>query len=290
MGALRGAHARKLPPAGMSNRPRERGPQHEHRPATGTSMNDAFRHLPELCDRIVGAEVSGLRITDEMLAAWDVQALARGLGRAWRVSDGALDASRRATLSGIADSQDLWVFAYGSLMWDPGFHFAEVRRASLPDYQRRFTHTTTIGRGSPEHPGLVLSLEPGAGRCDGLAFRIERAIIERESRIIWRREMILGGYQPRILPVSTPQGTVDALALISDPADERGAPEMPLHEVATVIIHACGNRGTNLDYLRQVVEQLDRLCVTDDYVRRLACLAGIGPRGGCPTTPAGCGN
>lgn len=253
-------------------------------------MHDAFRHLPELCGRIVGADESGLRITDEMLTAWDVQALARGLGADWRVSDEALEASRRATLSGIAESQDLWVFAYGSLMWDPGFHFAEVRRASLPDYQRRFTHQTTIGRGSPEHPGLVLSLEPGAGRCDGLAFRIERAILERESRIIWRREMLLGGYRAGILPVSTPQGPVEALALLSDPADDRGASELPLQEVATVITHACGNRGTNLDYLRQVVEQLERLCVTDDYVRRLACLAGIGPRVESLSTPAGCGN
>ncbi|MBD5800955.1 ChaC-like protein [Azoarcus sp. Aa7] len=249
-------------------------------------MNDAFRHLPELHGGIIGAEESGLRISDDMLAAWDVQAQARGLGANWRVSDEALEASRRATLSGIAESQDLWIFAYGSLMWDPGFHFAEVRRASLPGYQRRFTHKTTIGRGSPDHPGLVLSLEPRAGRCDGLAFRIERPILERESLIFWRREMILGGYQPRILPVSTPQGTLDALVLVSDPADENGASEMPLDEVANVIMHACGNRGTNLDYLRQVVEQLDRLCVTDDYVRRLACLVGIGPRSGCAATPA----
>ena len=249
-------------------------------------MNDAFRYLPELHGRIIGAEASGLRISDEMLAAWDVQAHARGLGANWRMSDDALEASRRATLSCIAESQDLWIFAYGSLMWDPGFHFAEVRRASLPGYERRFTHKTTIGRGSPEHPGLVLSLEPRAGRCDGLAFRIERSLLERESLIFWRREMILGGYQPCILPVSTPQGALDALVLVSDPADENGAAEMPLDAVANVIMHACGNRGTNLDYLRQVVVQLDRLCVTDDYVRRLACLVGIGPHTGCAATPA----
>lgn len=249
-------------------------------------MNDAFRYLPELHGKIIGAEDSGLRISDEMLAAWDFQAHARGLGANWRASDDALEASRRATLSCIAASQDLWIFAYGSLMWDPGFHFAEVRRASLPGYQRRFTHKTTIGRGSPEQPGLVLSLEPRAGRCDGLAFRIKRALLERESLIFWRREMILGGYQPSILPVSTPQGVLDALVLVSDPADENGVAEMPLDTVANVIMHACGNRGTNLDYLRQVVEQLDRLSVTDDYVRRLACLVGIGPRTGCATPPA----
>ncbi|NMG45290.1 gamma-glutamylcyclotransferase [Aromatoleum toluvorans] len=240
-------------------------------------MHDAFRHVPELRGSIIGAEDSGLRITDEMLAAWDAQAQTRGLGADWRRSDDALDASRRAVLSGVADSQDLWIFAYGSLMWDPGLHFVEVRRASLPGYQRRFTHKTTIGRGSPEHPGLVLSLEPQEGRCEGLAFRIERAVLERESLVIWRREMILGGYQARILSVATPQGPVDALAFVSDPAEARGASNMPLHEVAAVIAHACGNRGSNLEYLRQVVSQLDRLRVTDDYVSRLACLVGVCP-------------
>ncbi|AYH42378.1 gamma-glutamylcyclotransferase [Azoarcus sp. DN11] len=235
--------------------------------------DDAFRHVPELRDSIIRAEDSGLRVTGAMLAAWDAQARTRGLGADWRRSDEALEASRRATLAGVADSQDLWIFAYGSLMWDPGVHFVEVRRASLAGYQRRFTHKTTIGRGSPEHPGLVLSLEPQAGQCDGVAFRIERPLVERESLFFWRREMILYGYQPRILSVATPQGPVDALTLVSDPADDP-ASNLPLQQVAAVIAHACGNRGSNLDYLRQVVAQLERLRVTDDYVTNLACLVG----------------
>lgn len=251
---------------------------------TKISMSDAFRHLPELCGRIIRAEESGLRISDETLAAWDEQAHAGGLGADWRVSDDALEASRRAALACIGHAQELWVFAYGSLMWDPCFHFTEVRRASLEGYGRRFTHKTSIGRGTPERPGLVLSLEPQTGHCDGLAFRIDGAILEQESRVLWRREMILGGYQARMLPTSTPQGEIDALVLVSQPVDGHATPELPLHEVAAVIAHACGNRGTNLDYLRQVVEQLDRLQVTDDYVRRLADLVGIGSRTGCRST------
>lgn len=244
-------------------------------------MNDAFRHLPELYGRIIPAAESGLRVSDEMLDAWDAQALAGGLGGDWRLSNEAIEASRRATLSTMAPSQDLWIFAYGSLMWDPGFHFAELRRATLQGYQRRFAHETTIGRGSPKQPGLVLSLEAQAGHCEGLAFRIEHSILEQESLIFWRREMILGGYQPRILPVSTPQGELQALALVSEPVRNCAALRRSLPEVAAVISQARGHLGSNLDYLRQVVEQLDHLQVNDDYISGLARLVGIGTSSGC---------
>lgn len=64
----------------------------------------------------------------------------------------------RSVLLDLISTQDLWIYPYGSLMWDPGFHFAEVRRADLNGYQRRFTFKATVGRGSPEHPCLMLSL------------------------------------------------------------------------------------------------------------------------------------
>ncbi len=130
----------------------------------------AFRHLPELCGKIVPAEVSRLRATDDVFASWDAQALALGLGVHWRCCDEWLEASRRALLDCLDGQQDLWIFAYGSLMWDPALHFTELRRARLPAYQRRFSYLTTIGRGNAEQAGLVLSLEA--------LFRESQALIE----------------------------------------------------------------------------------------------------------------
>ena len=135
---------------------------------------DAFRHLPALRERITPAQASELRVTPELLAAWDERARQLGRPADWRLSDQELDASHRAMLGGLGDGMDLWIYSYGSLMWDPGFHFDEVRLADLQGHRRRFLFRTTLGRGSPEQPGLMLSLEPGPGLCRGLVFRIPR--------------------------------------------------------------------------------------------------------------------
>lgn len=233
---------------------------------------DAFRHIPELNGKILLADDSALRATDEVLATWDAQARLHGLGHDWRWSDDALEASRVQVLKTINGYQDLWIFAYGSLLWDPGFHFDEVRRATLEGHQRQFNYKTTIGRGTPDQPGLVLSVEPQAGRCQGLVFRIDASIADQESRLFWRREMIFGGYQPNFLPIRTPQGSVDALVLVSNPGHPSHAGDMNLQETAAVIASARGTHGRNLDYLRKLVDQLSRLGIQDDYVQRLMCL------------------
>ena len=84
-------------------------------------------------------------------------------------------ASKRATEDRScpppADGKDLWVFAYGSLIWDPGFPFEEARPALLRGYHRAFCLYSTRYRGTPERPGLVLGLDRG-GACRGVAFRV----------------------------------------------------------------------------------------------------------------------
>ena len=242
----------------------------------------AFRHLPELHGKIVPAEASRLRATDEVLAGWDAQALELGLGAQWRCSDEWLEASRRALLGRLDGRQDLWIFAYGSLMWDPALHFKELRRARLAAYQRRFSYLTTIGRGNAEQAGLVLSLEAQPGHCEGLAFCIDASLVEQESLLFWRREMIVGGYQPRLLPISTPQGELLALTLVSNPGHASHAGDLSLEQEAAIIRRAQGSHGTNRDYLEQLVDQLDRLGIVDGYVQRLSRLIG----GREPTQPA----
>ena len=79
-------------------------------------------------------------------------------------------ARKRAAFLAQRNDQDLWIFAYGSLIWDPAFYFEEVRVAKAPGYQRSFCLRSEIGRGSPEKPGLMVALDHGS-ECQGLAFR-----------------------------------------------------------------------------------------------------------------------
>ncbi len=228
---------------------------------------DAFVHLPALRERITHPDASELRVTPERMAAWDARALALGRAADWRQSDQQLEESHHAMLGGAGE--DLWIYAYGSLMWDPGFHFAEVRRADLQRHQRRFLFRTELGRGSPEHPGLMLSLEPGEGTCSGLAFRIPRALRPVESPCLWRREMIRGSYRPALLDVHTPQGKVVALVFAANPAHPDHVGELPLHETAAIIAKAAGFLGSNRQYLDQLASQLQGLDIEDGYVTRL---------------------
>lgn len=231
--------------------------------------SDAFAHLPQLRDRVTPPERSALRATAELLASWDRQARESGYPSNWRLSDEELEDSRRAALAHVDPGSDLWIFAYGALMWDPSIHFTEVRLAELAGYQRRFSHQVTIGRGTQERPALMLSLEQGAGSCQGLAFRVASQVVDVESAIVWRREMLWNDYRPQLLPVSTPQGTLTALVLCANPSHPNHVGELPLEEVAATIATASGVIGTNRQYFESVVAQLENLGIDDAYVQRL---------------------
>lgn len=230
---------------------------------------DAFTHLPDLRDRVTHPGKSQLRLTPEMFAMLESRARAAGLPANWRLSDEAIEASRLALLGDHRDGDDLWIYSYGSLMWDPGFHFTEVRLADAEGFQRRFTLKINLGRGSSEHPALMLSLEKQAGCCRGLAFRIAADAVHAETSILWRREMIRGGYAPALVPMTTPQGPITALAFVSNTTHPSYVGELPLAETAVTIATGKGVLGTNREYLVQLATQLEVLGIDDPYVIEL---------------------
>ena len=238
---------------------------------------DAFIHLPELRTRVTHPEKSRLRLTPEMFAMWEQRVRAAGWPAGWRLPDEAIEASRLAVLGDHREGCDLWIYSYGSLMWDPGFHFAEVRLADVEGYQRRFTLKISLGRGSRDFPALMLSLESGEGCCRGLAFRIAASSVHAETAILWRREMLRGGYAPAVVPMTTPQGPIDALAFVSNPSHPSYVGELPFAETASLIASGKGILGTNREYLVQLAMQLDALGIEDPYVAHLHAEIGVTP-------------
>jgi len=234
-----------------------------------TLTTDAFEHVPALRGKLTPAEHSGLRATWELIALWDERARARGLPPDWRLSNEELESTRQAMLGEHLAGRDLWVYGYGSLMWDPGFHFVEVRLAELQGHRRRFCYRSTLGRGSRERPALMLALQRGSGSCTGLAFRVAAPQVDAESAALWRREMLRGGYSPALLPVATPQGEVTALAMTANTAHADYVGELALEDTAAMIAGASGMLGSNRDYLEQLAAQLETLGIDDPYVQRL---------------------
>ena len=202
----------------------------------------------------------------------DEQARAEGWPPGWRMEHDDREANRQAVLAGRMD-RDLWVFAYGSLIWDPAVHVEEYRYGTLPGWRRRFCMLLEGGRASHDRPGLMAALDQG-GHCDGVVFRIAAPLVDRETEFMWRREMFSGAYRPTFLTATTPQGPVEALAFLMDRDNRRYRPHLSEDEAARMIARAEGGLGPNFDYLDSLVRHLNDLGIADDDMHQLHARAG----------------
>ena len=171
----------------------------------------------------------------------------------------------------IANSAPLWVFAYGSLLWDAGFDPVETQGASLSGYARSFCMLSIHHRGTQEQPGLVLALDAQAGAtCAGLALRVAASQTEPVLAMLRERELISSAYLERWLPVRLQDGrAVTALAYVIDPAHVQYC-RHDAETQAQMIARATGGRGANRDYLYQTADRLLQLGVADPDLAALA--------------------
>jgi cation transport protein ChaC len=227
---------------------------------------DAFALHPELRSRIADPLSSPSRtLTTAKLAALCEQ---RGLPTGWWYADGEREAERVAFLAGRRDA-DLWVFGYGSLMWDPALRFEEVRRAHVAGYARRFILKDVYGgRGTAEAPGLMVALDRGPG-CHGLAFRIARDTIEAETEILWRRERIGPAYRPVLVEAVAAGSRVMALTFVADHDAALIDTSLTRAQQAEYCATGTGFLGSSLDYLRNIHGQFAALGIEDEEVSGL---------------------
>jgi cation transport protein ChaC len=139
-------------------------------------------------------------------------------------------------------------------MWNPGFAFAEARRAKLIGYHRAFCIYSIHYRGTQKQPGLVLGLDRG-GVCDGIAFRVAPEVRDATLAYLRKRELIYGVYREALVPVDLAHAgdedaprTVWALTYIAERAHPAYAGCLPLAREASLIRRSAGRGGTNLDY------------------------------------------
>jgi len=164
----------------------------------------------------------------------------------------------------------LWVFGYGSLIWDPGFPVAERRIATLHGWHRSFCMRSIHHRGTVENPGLVLALDAAEGAtCTGVAFRVEPGQEAATLATLRERELISSAYLERTLPVTTGAGPLDALAYVIDP-DHVQYCQIDREEQAQIIARAMGGRGPNRDYLWSTTAHLAELGIADPDLDWLA--------------------
>lgn len=224
------------------------------------AVTDPFAHHPELRDKIVDASEA------EFYRAFSVETVFGDRpDLKWvadqMYSDDVREAKRAEVLA--EHEGDLWVFAYGSLMWNPALYFAEVRRAHVPGYARQFTLMDIYGgRGTREVPGLQAALDAGGG-CDGLAFRIEAARVEEETEVLFRREMIGPGYLAVFVEAQIGAERVPALTFVADHATDIIDADLGFDDQVRMIATGEGFLGTSYEYLANVVRNLRALGIRD---------------------------
>lgn len=164
--------------------------------------------------------------------------------------------------------EPIWVFAYGSLMWNPAFHYVERRTARIYGFHRQFCLWARGGRGSPERPGLMLSLESG-GSCSGVAYRVAREAAETELDVLWRREMSSLAYRPVWVTVYMRRGTGPAIVFAVNRSHERYVPGLDSGTIARYLATGAGLNGSCREYLFDTAEHLRELGIRDRGIEAL---------------------
>ena len=158
----------------------------------------------------------------------------------------------------------MWVFGYGSLLWNPEFPIAQSEVATLHGFARSFCMRSIHHRGSEETPGLVLALDAQEdAHCKGLALRVEPGHEEATLAALRERELISSAYVERFLDVELASGeVVNAVVYVIDPHHVQYC-HLELEEQARIIAHAVGGRGPNSEYLFNTAGHLDEIGLSD---------------------------
>ena len=191
------------------------------------------------------------------------------LGESRLLSEAELEQSLRRTMQDWDGESDVWLFGYGSLIWNPGMPAAETVRARVRGYHRGLYLWSRVNRGTPEQPGLVLALDRG-GSCTGMAFRLAAAGAGPHLVALWRREMPMGSYRPAWLPCWLADGRrVRALAFVMRRDVPTYTGKLSDDVVKAVLSCAQGRYGTTLDYVSRTVEALRECGMPDRALEAL---------------------
>jgi cation transport protein ChaC len=222
-------------------------------------VNDNGDEMPERLD-----------ITREALADGSLLALVRAVMPPGTVrSDAEIATSLNHALTSHDPATDLWVFGYGSLMWNPAFFFAERQVGTVHGWHRRFCLWIDRGRARPDRPGLMLALDRG-GMCRGIAFRIPAANVRSELLVVWRREMFGNAYLARWVRVHLAGVAVSAITFVVNRSSPRYAGKLSDDEATARISGAVGPLGSCRSYLENTISHLHELGIRDGGLQRIA--------------------
>ncbi len=170
----------------------------------------------------------------------------------------------------LPETGGLWVYGYGSLMWNPGFAFEECRMARLNGFHRSLCVYSHVHRGTPERPGLVLGLDRG-GSCHGHAFRVAADRADAVIGYLRAREQVTSVYLERRVSVRLAGGpAVTAITYVVDRAHAQYAGRLNHEAMLLHVRGAAGQSGPNPEYVLATHDHLAGLGLPDPTLEWLA--------------------
>lgn len=168
---------------------------------------------------------------------------------------------------------NLWVFGYGSLMWNPGFSYTESIRGKIYGYHRSLCLRSVRYRGTDSRPGLVFGLDRG-GSCTGMCYRLEVARQREIASYLQDREMLNDAYDPFIRTVNLDDGRcVDAIVFVVKRQHPSYVRNLTPDQIAGIVANASGQRGPNLDYVISTIKVLEEFGIRDRELNNVGRLA-----------------
>ena len=165
----------------------------------------------------------------------------------------------------------MYVFGYGSLIWDPGFIFETSEIAELKGYKRSFSMWSIHHRGTVDRPGLVLALEQHMNSsCKGVVFEVSPKNSSQALLYLRERELVSSAYEETEVEInlSSLKQSIKAITFVIKKDHDQYC-QLTLDEQARVIAQAEGGRGRNDEYLLNTEEKLMELGIISSDMRYL---------------------
>ncbi len=212
-----------------------------------------------------------MRLTPELVARVPPHSGQSGTlaGRSDLSSDADIAAVANRLLEQRPPSGEVWIFAYGSLIWAPEFDYVAERLGTVRGWHRSFClGWVRIYRGTPERPGIMLALDRG-GACKGVLFRLPPETMETNLHKILRREMpVKRTHDPSVrwMTAQTAEGPLQAIGFPISRSSPAYLPGLTTEMIVEALATAAGERGSMAEYLYSTITHLAERGIHDRYL------------------------
>ncbi len=163
----------------------------------------------------------------------------------------------------------IWIFGYGSIMWNPGFPYKTKKTCFISGWERRFWQASSDHRGTESFPGRVATLiQEKYKRCWGVAYNIDQHHENETLRSLDKREK--NGYERTpVIATSLLGSSFDCLTYVAGPKNRYYVEGESLETISRQIDIARGPSGTNAEYTLLMIQELRKLGVYDQHVEAI---------------------